>query len=524
MSLFSIRGCRTALAALAIVAGLALLSGCGGGSDSASGDEATSGGGEVEAGAAGYPGGDAAGSRHAAGPIERATVGDLEEAWSVPLTAQSTYGAYTATPVIADGIVYSQDLESNVQAIDLESGEVLWEKRYDDQTQGPNGVVVGGGEVFGATGSDAFALDQSSGEELWSVPIATDLSKEGVDMAPGYEDGLVFVSNVPTTLQSQYPGGSVGTLWALDAKTGEKVWHFDTAPKDLWGDPKTNAGGGLWYPPTSDGKGSIYFGTGNPVPFPGSAAKPWGTSRPGENLYTDSVVKLDAKTGKLDWHYQQTPHDIYDWDFQNPPVLAASKGRELAIGSGKSGFVTAVDAKTGKPVWSTPVGKHNGHDDDGLLAMRGEAEKIKKGLVYPGLLGGVIAPIAANETTLFVPVINHPLSVESGSELGEGEELSGEIVALDIASGKEKWAQQNAAPIYGAPTAVNDLVFVTTSDGEIHALDAKSGGEVWNAATPAGINAGIAVSGDTVVVPAGLPTAEGQKPALVAYSLRGGGS
>ena len=108
-------------------------------------------------------------------------------------------------------------------------------------------------------------------------------------------------------------------------------------------------------------------------------------------------MKLDAKTGKLDWYYQQTPHDIYDWDFQNSPILAKAGGREVAIGSGKNGIVIAVDAKTGKPVWSTPVGKHNGHDDDGLLAMRGESAKIKKGEVLPGNLGGVIAPPAAND-------------------------------------------------------------------------------------------------------------------------------
>src|SRR5262249_7744254 len=154
--------------------------------------------------------------------------------------------------------------------------------------------------------------------------------------------------------------------------------------------------------------GSMYFGTGNPSPFPGTPKFPWGSSRPGPNLYTNSMVKLDAKTGKLQWYYQQTPHDIFDWDFQNPPILTSSGGRELAIGSGKSGIVVAVDAKTGKPVWKTPVGEHNGHDEDGLKAMKGQKLPAKM-LVAPGSLGGVIAPMAANKTTVFVPVVNHPV-------------------------------------------------------------------------------------------------------------------
>jgi outer membrane protein assembly factor BamB len=265
----------------------------------------------------------------------------------------------------------------------------------------------------------------------------------------------------------------------------------------------------------------MYFGTGNPAPFPGIEGKPFGASRPGPNPYTDSMVKLDAKTGKLEWAYQQTPHDIYDWDFQDPPILASAGGKELAIGAGKSGIVTAVDTKTGKPVWSTPVGTHNGHDDDGLKAMRGESSKIKTGTVYPGLLGGVIAPMAANETTVFVPVVNHPLVLESGTAIGEGPEATGELVALDLASGKVDWKKVFPTPVYGAPTAVNDMVFVSSFEGAVYGLDARSGGEIWQASLPAGSNTGLAISGDTLLVPAGLPLTEGQEPALVAFRLGG---
>jgi outer membrane protein assembly factor BamB len=498
--------------ALLVLVGAMSLSGCGGSSSS---------GGDANFTGSGYPGVDASNTRFVGGPIDRASAPSLEPAWKLPLSAESTYGAYSSTPVISKGVIYSQDLASNVQAISLESGEVLWTKKYEELDQGPNGIVVQEGKVFGATASKAFALDQETGKEIWSTKLIRS-GREGIDMAPGYHDGLVYVSTVPTIANSEYPAGGVGVLWALDAKTGRKAWHFNTVPNSLWGNPSLNAGGGLWYAPSFDEKGSMYFGTGNPVPYPGTAQFPWGASRPGPNLYTDSVVKLDAKTGKLQWYYQQTPHDIFDWDFQDPPILVSAGGRELAIGAGKSGVVVALDAETGKPVWKRLVGAHNGHDEDGLDAMRGEGSKLKsKMVVSPGTLGGVISPMAANKTTLFVPVVNHAVEFSANGETGENSPLSGEMVAIDIKTGKVDWSQEYEAAAFGPPTAVNDMVFFTTFDGTVHGLDAETGGEVWQGSLPAASNTGVMVSGDTLVVPAGLPVAEGQKPAIVAYRLSG---
>jgi outer membrane protein assembly factor BamB len=502
---------KAGVALLLLVSLLLLIAGCGGGGGGSSSDVKLTGG--------AYPNGDLASTREAKGELERSNVTGLKKAWSIPSKAASTYGAYAAPPVISNGVIYMQDLESNVQAINLENGEVIWSYEAGSPTQGPNGVVVAEGKVFGATSSEVFALDQETGKELWSTPIAE--PPLAIDMAPGYDEGLVYVSSVPVTVNSEYPPGGVGTLYALDAKTGKKAWQFDTVPKSLWGDKTLNSGGGLWYPPSFDGKGSMYFGTGNPVPYPGAPGKPWGASRPGPNLYTDSLIKMNAKTGKMTWHYQQTPHDVYDWDFQNSPILAKAGGREVAIGSGKSGIVTAVDVKTGKPIWSTPVGQHNGHDDDGLLAMRGETSKIKGGEVFPGTLGGVITPAAANATTVFVPVVNHALTAAGGTEIGESGSLTGEMVALDIKTGKVKWNQEFEGGAFGSPVAVNDLVFFTTFDGTVHALDAETGGEVWTESLPSGSNSPVAVSGKTLIVPAGIPAAEGQKPELVAYSLGG---
>jgi outer membrane protein assembly factor BamB len=494
-----------------VLAVLALaLAGCGGGDSSSS---------SADLSGSGYPGVDTSNSRYVGGPIDRQTTPSLKLAWELPLTAKSTFGAYAATPVVSKGVIYSQDLESDVQAVDLESGEVLWSKRFEEPDQGPNGVTVQEGKVFGATASAAFALDQKTGKELWSTPLLRE-SGESIDMAPGYRNGIVYVSTVPTNVNAEYPAGGGGVLWALDAKTGKKLWHFNTAPDDLWGNKKVNGGGGLWYAPSFDAKGSMYFGTGNPSPFPGTGKYPWGSSRPGPNLYTNSMVKLDAKTGKLQWYYQQTPHDIFDWDFQDPPILASADGRQLAIGAGKSGVVVALDQKTGKPVWKTPVGEHNGHDEDGLKAMRGGKLPAKM-TVAPGTLGGVIAPMAANKTTLFVPVVNHPVEFLASGKTNESTPLTGEMVALDIKTGKELWNEEYEAAAFGAPVAVNDMVFFTTFDGTVHGLDAKTGGEVWVETLPAGSNSAVIANGDTLLVPAGLPVAEGQEPALVAYRLGG---
>ncbi len=497
-----------AVALLAIAALVLLLS------------QSSSSGEDLELTGNGYPGVDTANTRQAQGTIDSSNVDQLEVAWTLPLTAESAYGAHSSSPVIVNGVVYSQDLESNVQAIALESGEVLWTKKYEDPDEGPNGVVVGDGLVMGATASAAFALDQETGREVWSTPLVRNPG-EAIDMAPGYREGLVYVSTVPTTVTAAYPGGGVGTLWALDAKTGAKKWRFATVPESLWGDTRVNSGGGLWQPPSFDDEGFVYFGTGNPAPYPGTPQEPWGASRPGANLYTNSMVKLDARTGKMQWHYQQTPHDLYDWDFQDPPILLDAGGRGLAIGAGKSGVVVALDADTGKPVWKRPVGTHNGHDRDNLYAMRGETSRIKPGMVFPGTLGGVIAPMASDGSTVFVPVVNHPLTISAGGELGEAGELTGEIVAIDAATGKIEWSQELGAAAFGAPTVVNDLVFVTSFEGNLHAFDAKSGGEVWAATLPAGINTGVSISGDTVIAPAGLPAAEGKKAEIVAYRLGG---
>ena len=196
-----------------------------------------------------------------------------------------------------NGVVYLQDLESNVMAIRLATGKVLWTHNYSSPNGGPDGVNVAGGVVYAATNHAAVALSAATGRQLWSRTLIGN-DHEGIDMAPGYNDGTVYVSTVPVNpTVGQYLGGAKGILWALNAATGAPEWSWDEV-QNLWGNPAVNSGGGLWDPPSFDSQGNIYVGIANPGPI-GQAGwpkgYPWGTSRPGPDLYTDSVVKLSPQ-------------------------------------------------------------------------------------------------------------------------------------------------------------------------------------------------------------------------------------
>jgi outer membrane protein assembly factor BamB len=470
----------------------------------------------------GYPNVNLSNTRDVSGPIDGASVSSLGVAWTLPITGQGPYGSYASTPVISDGVVYSQDLASNVQAIDLQTGRVLWTTSFESPDQGPNGLVVAGGRVYGATSTSAFSLDEQTGGKVWSVTLVRN-AKEGIDMAPGYHNGIVYVSTVPGNASQFYTGEGVGVLWALDGTTGRTLWRFDTAPPGLWGHPSVNSGGGLWYPPAFDEQGFMYFGVGNPAPFPGTSRYPWGSSRPGPNLYTDSLVKLNAQTGKLQWYYQLTPHDLYDWDLQDPPILVNEDGRQLVVEAGKAGIVLGIDSESGKLLWRRSVGIHNGHDQDSVHAMRHEYSKLKsQETVYPGTLGGVIAPMAASGSTVFVPVVNLPVTLSEQTVTQEGPNMTGELVAIDVATGSVKWDSKFPSAAFAAATAVNELVFVPTLDGTLYALDANTGNIVWKTKLPAGTISGVSVNGDTLIAGAGKPLASGQATNLVAYRINEG--
>ena len=472
------------------------------------------------------PGADLENSRDVGGSINASNVSTLGVAWTVPITAHGAFGAYATTPVVANGVLYTEDLDSKVQAINLTSGKVIWTHKYNSPNEGPNGVTFANGNLYGATNRAAFALDAATGKQLWTRTLIRN-AKEGIDMAPGYNDGTVYVSTVPGNTNTFYAGNGQAVLWAMDASTGATKWKFDEVPANLWSSAhkNINSGGGLWNPPTFDPQGNLYIGVSNPAPFTGSAKFPWGSSRPGPNLYTDSIVKLNAQTGKLIWHYQLTPHDIYDWDLENSPILATANGRQIVIDAGKAGIIVAVDRRSGKLVWKRSVGVHNGHGNDHILAENGDFSKLHiPETVEPGDLGGVESQLASNGTTVFAAVNNLPWKYKSQGLAGISPAVpfskgTGEVVAVDEATGKIRWDHKLPSSAYGAATIANNVVFTTTFDGTLYALSEITGDVLWKTKLSAGTNAPVGVVGDTVVTAASFPSSSRQRALIIAYRL-----
>jgi outer membrane protein assembly factor BamB len=465
-------------------------------------------------------------TRDVASEINESNVNELGVAWTEPILGNGSFGDWATTPIVVNGVVYGQDLESNVYAIDYKTGKVLWIKKYHSGNTGPDGVTVSDGTVYGATAENAFALNAETGEQLWTKKLIRN-PNEGIDMAPGINEGTVYVSTVPGNNNGFYKGNGKAILWAMDAKTGAVKWKWDEV-QNLWGNPKVNSGGGQWEPPAFDAEGNVFLNVANPAPFPGNPPtgkpkEPWGSSRPGPNLYTDSVVKLNKDTGKMEWYYQLTPHDIQDHDLNNAPVLTeGNEGEQVVISAGKGGIVFAVSAETGKLLWETPVGVHNGHDKDNLYAMRHEWNKLPKpGTPYnvePGEFGGVESPLATDGKMTYMAIVDWPtnLTTQSFETLAEA---TGEMVAVDNATGEIAWDHKFKTPAYGAATVSNDLVWTTTFDGKLWALNTETGEEVWSTQLPAGTNSPIAINEDTVIAGAAYAQGKGQEPLLTAYRL-----
>jgi outer membrane protein assembly factor BamB len=508
-----------------VLAAALLVTACGGGSGSGSGGVTSAPASTNLSAGWGLPGADLQNSRAVGGPIDSSTVSKLGVAWTVPIAASGAFGGYATTPVVVNGVVYTQDLASNVEAIDFKTGKVLWTHRYKSASVGPNGVNVANGTVYGATADSAFALSAATGKQLW-IRKLTRNANEGIDMAPGYNNGTVYVSTVPGTAKVFYAGDGQAILSALDASTGAVKWRWAEVPPNLWSrkHKNINSGGGQWNPPSFDSAGNLYVGVSNPAPFTGTPKFPWGSSRPGPDLYTNSIVKLDPSSGKPIWHYQLTPHDIYDWDLQNPPLLATVNGRQIVIDGGKAGIVVAVDAQTGKPIWKRPVGVHNGHDNDNLAAQRGDFSKLHiPETIEPGDLGGIESPLATNGKTVFAAVNNLPTTYK-----GQGLKFAifappskgtGDFVAIDATTGKVKWDVKLKSSPYGAATIANDVVFTTTFDGTLHGFNVDTGKQIFSTKLSAGTNAPVAINDDTLITAGTLPGGRGQKALIIAYRL-----
>jgi outer membrane protein assembly factor BamB len=464
-----------------------------------------------------------------AATIDASNVQRLGVAWTRELRTGGYWGAAASGPLIAGGVVYFQDLRSNVFALDLKTGAPHWVAKLDQSAFGPNGPALGYGRVYAQDGDrHVVALDVTSGKIVWSAPLAGPTGQQ----QPMVYGGFVYTgiaagrkghggraTNKTLLLQ---PGAS-GFAYGLHAADGSEAWHFQTVKPGFWGDPKLNAGGGIWMPAAVDtATGMTFWDTGNPVPAPGTVSSPNAASRPGPNLYTNSVLAVEGRTGRLRWYHQALPHDLLHHDLQNPPVLGEAGGRKLVIASGKMGIVYAYDRATGALVWQRPVGRH---ENDDLKAF-----PTGKGVqVYPGFWGGIETPLALAGGTIYALTEDMPTPYTATAwKAKDGHEavqhLEGRtryagstslVVALDAATGRIRWQHRLPAPAFGATTVVNDLVFTATYDGVIYALARADGHVVWHFQAPGGINAWPAVAGNTIVWPVGL----GRQPVLLALRL-----
>jgi outer membrane protein assembly factor BamB len=481
------------------------------------------------------PGANLDNTRDVASPINSSNVSTLKKVWSVPIKATGAFGGYATTPVVVNGVVYSQDLDSNVQAIKLSTGKVLWSHVYNSPNEGPDGVSVENGTVYAATATSAVALQAATGEQLWTKKLIRN-DHEGIDMAPGYYNGTVYVSTVPGNAKAFYAGNGKAYLWAMNAKTGKEEWKWDEV-QDLWshGSKKLmdiNSGGGQWDPPSFDSQGNIYIGVSNPAPLGGVPGYPWGTSRPGKNLYTDSVVKLSPQ-GKLLWYYQLIPHDLYDHDVQNSPILTTANGKPVVIDGGKGGIMFEVSAGTGKLLWKLPIGEQNGTDQDGLKTIHLKpTDKMplpKSVTVAPGVQGGIETQMGSNGTTTFAAVNDFPFAFGSTGLTQSAikvlistiSKAPGELVAVNQDTGKITWDHKLPSAPFGAANLTNDLLFTTTFNGYLEAFKQSTGATVWKSKLPAWSIAPVTISGDYVITGAGYANSKGDKPAIVAYKLGG---
>ena len=386
---------------------------------------------------------------------------------------------------------------------------------------GPNGVAVVDGMVYGASPKEVFALDATTGKKLWIDKKLLTKGQGTFGIQPQVADGRVY-------LASQYgsgPGG--GVLLALNATNGALLWRFDTLTHADKGVQAVGLGsGGAWETPLVGTDGTVTFGIGNPYQTAANAI-----AHPSKQLYTDSDVNLNAATGRLNWYYQGVPNDFKDYDMQTSPISASASGVPVVLGGGKMGYVYEMNAATGKLLWKTPVGQHNGHDNDSLKALHHDLKLTAPYTILPGSIGGILTNLALSGNTVYVATCDVSITATSltqpvGNKAGK---QGGEVEALNLTTGKVEWDTKVKGLPLGAATVSNNLVLTTILFGNsklvqsrLLAFNRDTGAIVFNQVLPETTNAPIAIAGKTVIVPAGGPKAPGQSGVskIVAYAIR----
>ena len=457
--------------------------------------------------------------------INTSNVAKLHPAWIFQTEVKESL---ETTPIVVNGVMYVTTSFNHVYAINAKTGEQYWHYKHKmgpitTYCCGPNnrGVAVYNDKVYmGTLNSKLVALDAKTGSLIWQTDIADPTLGYSETMAPTAVNGKILIG----TNGGEY--GIRGFVRAYDAESGKLVWNFDTIPEKsvgVWathdatgkdmhrdieaekaalkkmGDPYKTLGGGVWQNPAVDLKTNrIYFVVGNPSPDLD------GSLRPGDNLYTNSLVSLDLETGKYACHFQYIAHDVWDLNSVSPPILVDVKDKE---GKVVPGVIHA--GKTGN------VYVHNRSDCS--LIRFSEAMVDQTGMwtlptkegarMFPGANGGVEWSVMAVNPELGVTYavnLHQPMTykVESSPYPGgklwlggaftviPGEESWGNVTAVDYNTGKIAWQKKTPLPMMGgALTTAGGLMFTGEGDGWFRAYDAKSGDVLWSFFAGAGVNA-----------------------------------
>jgi PQQ-dependent dehydrogenase (methanol/ethanol family) len=449
-------------------------------------------------------------------------------------------GSFETTPIVVGGIMYitSPATPNNiVRAFDLRTQKMLWEYTHKNDPVstaccGPNnrGVAVSGGSVFVATLDDYLvALDATNGKVKWEVKVG-DGPEAGYTetMAPlaigdnviigtsgaeygirGYVKSFNAATGAPGWTWYTLPSPEEGGWWGKWSKT---TWEGDDLKRDIakekadsakYADAWKTGGGSMWMTPAYDpDTKTLYVAIGNPSPDLD------GSIRPGDNLWTESVVAIDATNGKFKWGYQEVPHDVWDLDAVSPPVIAMVGGKKAVVEAGKTGFVYVLDAATGKLIRRSQafVPQQN-------MYTQPTAEGV---FMLPGANGGQEwSPIAVHPDLAYAYTVglHQPMHYKvryapyekgrlwlggafervpdaKGGYSGE----YGNVNAVDLNSGKIAWTVKTELPMMGGATATaGGLVFTGEGNGWFKAYDAKTGAVLWKFYCGAGVNAAPSV-------------------------------
>ena len=467
---------------------------------------------------------------HSAGEINTKNVKGLHVAWIFQTDIRESM---ETSPIVVDGVMYVTTSFDHVYALNAQTGEQIWHYKHDMgpitvYCCGPNnrGAAVYGDKVYLATlDAKLDAIDAKTGKLVWSQPIVPDPSLGYSEtMAPTAVDGKILIG----TNGGEY--GIRGFVKAFDANDGKLLWTFNTIPENsigVWatkdatgrdmhrdiaaekaqlaktGDPYKTLGGGVWQNPSVDlATKRIYFVVGNPSPDLD------GSLRPGDNLYTDSLVSVDLDTGKLACYFQYIAHDLWDLDATSPTVLvnvkdASGKTVPGVMHAGKTGYVYVHDRKDCKLIrFSEPMVSQK---DRWVLPTATTPEKGAR--MFPGANGGVEwSPMATDpglhlayainleqEMTYTVdssPYPNGKLWLGGAFTNVPGGIQAGNVTAVDYDTGKIKWQVKTPQPMIGGILATaGGLVFTGESNGWFKAYDAKDGKVLWKFQAGAGVNA-----------------------------------